>query len=57
MQQVQDDAQELNEIYLNTLSGLQSVNVCASCGKPLSVTRINDSVNLWHPGCPVPVVN
>jgi hypothetical protein len=54
MQQVQDDAQELNEIYLNVLSGLQSTNVCASCGKPLGVIRINDGVNLWHSDCPVP---
>jgi hypothetical protein len=56
MAQVRDDANELTELYLNTLSGLRKTNVCASCGRELGVTRINDGVSLWHPDCPVPRV-
>jgi hypothetical protein len=54
MAQVRDDANELTELYLNTLAGLRKTNVCASCGRELGVTRINDGVSLWHPDCPVP---
>ena len=55
--QVAEDAQELFEVYWNTFSGLIQSNVCASCGKPLGLDRINDGVSLWHPDCPVPVVH
>ena len=54
--QVRDDAQELYELYLDTLSGLRRTNVCASCGQPLGVTRMTDGVSTWHSGCPVPRV-
>jgi hypothetical protein len=54
--QVRDDANELYELYLNTLSGLQKTNLCASCGKPLGVTRTTDGVSTWHNECPVPRV-
>ena len=55
--QVAEDAQELYEVYWNTFSGLIQSNVCASCGKPLGLDRINDGVSLWNPDCPVPVVH
>ena len=44
--QVAEDAQELYEVYWNTFSGLIQSNVCASCGKPLGLDRINDGVDV-----------
>jgi hypothetical protein len=52
--EVRADADELTELYLNTLSGFQETNLCATCGRPLGATRISDGVNRWCPTCPPP---
>lgn len=53
--QVEDDANELTQLYLDTLNGVEmSGDLCASCGQSLGATKISDGVNRWHPDCPPP---
>ena len=52
--QVEDDAAELTKLYLDTLSGINPVEMCASCGQPLGASKISDGVNRWCPNCPPP---
>jgi hypothetical protein len=52
---IQREADELTTVYLDTLAGIiPGAGLCATCGKPLGVTKVSDGVNRWHPDCPPP---
>src|ERR1041384_4429381 len=44
LRRVENDAAELTKLYLDTLAGFESADVCASCGQPVGATKISDGV-------------